>query len=128
MGIGKKFHVLLKLNQFFLKFIYFSKIKVKLCLIKLVSYLLAGICFASSPLVFAEVREYQLVIDEAVVSPTGKPVKRITVNGQFPAPLLEFEEGDEAIIRVKNNLKNQDSSIHWHGLLLPGIMDGVPGF
>ena len=95
---------------------------------KISSYLLAGICFASSPLVFAEVREYQLVIDEAVVSPTGKPVKRITVNGQFPAPLLEFEEGDEAIIRVKNNLKNQDSSIHWHGLLLPGIMDGVPGF
>ncbi len=95
---------------------------------KISSCLLAGICFASSPLVFAEVREYQLVIDEAVVSPTGKPVKRITVNGQFPAPLLEFEEGDEAIIRVKNNLKNQDSSIHWHGLLLPGIMDGVPGF
>ena len=95
---------------------------------KISSYLLAGICFASSPLVFAEVREYQLVIDEAVVSPTGKPVKRITVNGQFPAPLLEFEEGDEAIIRVKNNLKNQDSSIHWHGMLLPGIMDGVPGF
>src|SRR5574344_1207211 len=95
---------------------------------KISSYLLAGICFASSPLVFAEVREYQLVIDEAVVSPTGKPVKRIIVNGQFPAPLLEFEEGDEAIIRVKNNLKNQDSSIHWHGLLLPGIMDGVPGF
>lgn len=54
---------------------------------KISSYLLAGICFASSPLVFAEVqREYQLVIDEAVVSPTGKPVKRITVNGQFPAP------------------------------------------
>src|SRR5574344_977186 len=95
---------------------------------KISSYLLAGICFASSPLVFAEVREYQLVIDEAVVSPTGKPVKRIIVNGQFPAPLLEFEEGDEAIIRVKNNLKNQDSSIHWHGMLLPGIMDGVPGF
>ena len=44
------------------------------------------------------------------------------------APLLEFEEGDEAIIRVHNKLKNQDSSIHWHGLILPGIMDGVPGF
>jgi FtsP/CotA-like multicopper oxidase with cupredoxin domain len=50
------------------------------------------------------------------------------VNGQFPAPLLEFEEGDDAVIRVTNKLKNQDSSVHWHGLLLPGIMDGVPGF
>ena len=59
---------------------------------------------------------------------TGKSLKRISVNGQFPAPLLEFEEGDDAVIRVKNNLKKQDSSIHWHGLLLPGLMDGVPGF
>ncbi len=95
---------------------------------KMSSCLFVGICITCSSLVFSQVREYQLVIDEAVVSPTGKPVKRITVNGQFPAPLLEFEEGDEAIIRVRNNLKNQDSSIHWHGLLLPGIMDGVPGF
>ncbi|EXE80807.1 copper-resistance, CopA family protein, partial [Acinetobacter baumannii 42887] len=52
----------------------------------------------------------------------------ITVNGKFVAPLLEFEEGDDAVIRVHNKLKNQDSSIHWHGLILPGIMDGVPGF
>lgn len=59
---------------------------------------------------------------------TGKPLKRITVNGKFVAPLLEFEEGDDAVIRVHNKLKNQDSSIHWHGLILPGIMDGVPGF
>jgi FtsP/CotA-like multicopper oxidase with cupredoxin domain len=63
-----------------------------------------------------------------MVNVIGKPLKRITVNGQFPAPLLEFEEGDDAVIRVTNKLKNQDSSVHWHGLLLPGIMDGVPGF
>ncbi|WP_422495103.1 copper resistance system multicopper oxidase, partial [Acinetobacter sp. GZD-210] len=50
------------------------------------------------------------------------------VEGKFVAPRLEVEEGDEAVIRVHNKLKNQDSSIHWHGLLLPGIMDGVPGF
>ncbi|WP_221175312.1 multicopper oxidase domain-containing protein, partial [Staphylococcus aureus] len=53
-----------------------------------------------------------------------KPIK-ITL---FCFLILEFEEGDEAVIRVHNKLKNQDSSIHWHGLLLPGIMDGVPGF
>ncbi|MGS5813688.1 copper resistance system multicopper oxidase, partial [Acinetobacter baumannii] len=55
-------------------------------------------------------------------------LKRITVNGKFTAPLLEFEEGDEAVIHVHNQLKNQDTSLHWHGLLLPGLMDGVPGF
>ena len=82
----------------------------------------------SSTWSFAAVKEYHLNIDEGMVNVTGKAVKRITVNGKFPAPLLEFEEGDDAVIHVHNNLKNQDSSIHWHGLLLPGIMDGVPGF
>ena len=76
----------------------------------------------------AAVKEYDLTIAEQTVNITGKPVERITVNGKFVAPLLEFEEGDEAVIRVHNKLKNQDSSIHWHGLILPGIMDGVPGF
>ena len=95
---------------------------------KLSHILLIGVGLFSSTWVMAAVKEYDLTIAEQTVNITGKPVERITVNGQFPAPLLEFEEGDEAIIRVKNNLKNQDSSIHWHGLLLPGIMDGVPGF
>jgi len=90
--------------------------------------LLLMVCISSSSWIYAAVREYHLVIDEQMVNVTGKPLKRITVNGQFPAPLLEFEEGDEAVIYVKNQLKNQDSSIHWHGLLLPGLMDGVPGF
>ncbi|MCZ3194873.1 copper resistance system multicopper oxidase [Acinetobacter baumannii] len=78
--------------------------------------------------VMAAVKEYDLTIAEQTVNITGKPLKRITVNGKFVAPLLEFEEGDDAVIRVHNKLKNQDSSIHWHGLILPGIMDGVPGF
>ncbi len=90
--------------------------------------LFLGLCLSASTWVFAEVKEYHLNIAEGTVNITGKPVKRITVNGQFPAPLLEFEEGDDAVIHVHNNLKNQDSSIHWHGLLLPGLMDGVPGF
>lgn len=76
----------------------------------------------------AAVKTYHLKIAEQTVNITGKPVQRITVNGQFPAPLLEFEEEDDAVIHVHNALKNQDSSIHWHGLLLPGLMDGVPGF
>ena len=90
--------------------------------------LFAGLCLAISPFSLAAVKEYHLDIAEQTVNITGKPVQRVTVNGQFPAPKLEFEEGDEAVIHVHNSLKNQDSSIHWHGLLLPGIMDGVPGF
>ena len=96
--------------------------------IKISQSLLAGVCFISSSCLYAAVKEYSLNIDEGTVQVTGKPLTRIMVNGQFPAPLLEFEEGDDAVIRVKNSLKNKDSSIHWHGLLLPGIMDGVPGF
>ena len=96
--------------------------------IKLTQSLFIGVCLVSSSWAFAAVKEYHLNIDEQMVNVTGKPLKRITVNGQFPAPLLEFEEGDDAIIHVHNKLKNKDSSIHWHGLLLPGLMDGVPGF
>ncbi|MDA3441530.1 multicopper oxidase domain-containing protein [Acinetobacter bereziniae] len=98
---------------------------VQKCLAK---SLLVSLCLFSSTWGMAAVREYRLTIDEGIVNVIGKPLKRITVNGQFPAPLLEFEEGDDAVIRVTNKLKNQDSSVHWHGLLLPGIMDGVPGF
>ena len=96
--------------------------------IQLSQSLVIGVCLVSSSWAFAAVKEYHLNIDEQMVNITGTPLKRITVNGQFPAPLLEFEEGDDAVIHVHNNLKNKDSSIHWHGLLLPGLMDGVPGF
>ncbi|MDR6542807.1 CopA family copper-resistance protein [Acinetobacter bereziniae] len=95
---------------------------------RLAKSLFVSLCLFSSTWGMAAVREYRLTIDEGMVNVIGKPLKRITVNGQFPAPLLEFEEGDDAVIRVTNKLKNQDSSVHWHGLLLPGIMDGVPGF
>lgn len=96
--------------------------------IKLSQSVIVVVGLLSSSWGFAALKEYHLTIDEGIVNVTGNPLKRITVNGQFPAPLLEFEEGDDAVIHVHNNLKNQDSSIHWHGLLLPGIMDGVPGF
>lgn len=96
--------------------------------IQLSQSLLVGVCLFSSSWLYAAVKEYHLNIDEQMVNITGKSLKRITVNGQFPAPLLEFEEGDDAVIHVHNHLKNKDSSIHWHGLLLLGLMDGVPGF
>ena len=96
--------------------------------IQCIKSVIVTMALLSSSYGFTAVREYHLVIDEKSVNLTGKTVQRISVNGQFPAPQLEFEEGDEAVIKVSNHLKNQDSSIHWHGLLLPGLMDGVPGF
>lgn len=95
---------------------------------KTISSLVAVLGLLVSPWTLAAIKEYHLNINEQQVNVTGKPLKRITVNGKFTAPLLEFEEGDEAVIHVHNQLKNQDTSLHWHGLLLPGLMDGVPGF
>lgn len=69
----------------------------------------------------------ELNIGRAVVNITGKNRHAITVNGSLPAPTLRFKEGDELLLRVHNSL-NEDSSIHWHGLLVPSDMDGVPGF
>jgi FtsP/CotA-like multicopper oxidase with cupredoxin domain len=48
------------------------------------------------------------------------------INGQLPAPLLRWREGDNVTLRVTNDL-TVDTSIHWHGILLPFQMDGVPG-
>lgn len=95
---------------------------------KTISSLVAVFGLLVSPWTLAAIKEYHLNINEQQVNVTDQPLKRITVNGKFTAPLLEFEEGDEAVIHVHNQLKNQDTSLHWHGLLLPGLMDGVPGF
>ncbi|MBW3617143.1 MAG: copper resistance system multicopper oxidase [Proteobacteria bacterium] len=71
--------------------------------------------------------EYELVIDEQVVNITGKPLKKITVNGTIPGPALRFKEGEQVVVRVTNRLK-ENTSVHWHGLILPPEQDGVPGF
>lgn len=71
------------------------------------------------------VREYTLVIKEEKVDKTGKLVNAMTVNGSIPGPTLEFMEGEYAVIYVKNEM-SVETSIHWHGLLLPNFFDGVP--
>lgn len=70
--------------------------------------------------------EYDLTIDRTPLAFGGKTGKAVTINGTVPGPLLRFTEGDEAVIRVHNRL-DEDTSIHWHGILLPNNMDGVPG-
>ena len=95
---------------------------------KIYKGIVASLCVLFASESWAAIKVYHLNINQEMVNVTGKSVQRITVNGKFIAPLLEFEEGDEAVIHVHNQLKNQDTSLHWHGLLLPGLMDGVPGF
>ena len=67
-----------------------------------------------------------LVIGESLVNFTGVVRTATTINGSIPAPTLRLKEGDDVTIRVTNNLK-VPSSIHWHGIILPYQMDGVPG-
>lgn len=76
----------------------------------------------------AELRgtEFHLEIGETPVNFTGATRVGTTVNGQIPAPLLRWREGDTVTLHVTNRLHEQ-SSIHWHGILLPTDMDGVPG-
>ncbi len=70
--------------------------------------------------------EFDLVIGETLVNITGKPKTALTINGTIPGPLLRWREGDTVTLRVANRLK-EDTSIHWHGIILPANMDGVPG-
>jgi len=70
--------------------------------------------------------EFDLTIAETPVNFTGSPRMATTINGSIPAPTLRWREGDTVTIRVHNRLR-EDTSIHWHGILLPYEMDGVPG-
>lgn len=70
--------------------------------------------------------EFNLVIGESPVNFTGHPRMATTINGSLPAPTLRWREGDTVTIRVTNRLR-EHTSIHWHGIILPYQMDGVPG-
>ena len=70
--------------------------------------------------------EFDLFIGETPVNITGSPRTAMTINGSLPGPLLRWREGETVTLRVKNRL-DQDTSIHWHGIILPANMDGVPG-
>ena len=71
-------------------------------------------------------KDFDLFIGETPVNITGNPRTAMTINGGIPGPLLRWREGDTVTLRVRNKLK-ADTSIHWHGILLPANMDGVPG-
>ena len=70
--------------------------------------------------------DFDLAVGEAAVNLTGRDGIGTVVNGSLPAPILRWREGDTVTLNVRNDL-DVDTAIHWHGILLPADMDGVPG-
>ncbi len=68
---------------------------------------------------------YHITLRQEMVNKTGREVMGMTINGSIPGPVLRFTEGDYAVIYVENQM-DEETSIHWHGILLPNFFDGVP--
>ena len=82
--------------------------------------------FFASQLTHAKNKKiYKLVIDEKLVNFSGASREAMAINGSVPGPTLKFVEGDIAEIHVTNKMDIQ-TSVHWHGLILPNFQDGVP--
>lgn len=71
--------------------------------------------------------DFNLVVAETPANFTGRQRIAHAVNGSIPAPTLRWREGDTVTLRVANRIPDHEASIHWHGVLLPANMDGVPG-
>ena len=95
-------------------------------LIALVGRTLAAACLVSSLGSAAYAATYDLILDRHAVNITGRDNVALLINGQLPGPVLRFKEGENVIINVTNRL-DENASIHWHGLIVPPEMDGVPG-
>ncbi|MND80844.1 Copper resistance protein A precursor [compost metagenome] len=71
-------------------------------------------------------QHFELFIGQTPVNITGRPRTALTINNSLPGPLLRWREGDTVTLRVRNRL-DEPTSLHWHGIILPANMDGVPG-
>jgi FtsP/CotA-like multicopper oxidase with cupredoxin domain len=87
--------------------------------------LLFLLIYSYSSLAYGETVEYDLFIEYKTVNFTGKEVEAMTINGTIPGPTLYMREGDFVKVRVHNRM-DVETSIHWHGLLVPNKEDGVP--
>ncbi len=90
------------------------------------AYAVESIGLPTSSLSNRDVNAIDLLIREQQLEFGKRRGSAITINGTVPGPLVRLREGSDALLRVTNNL-DEDTSIHWHGLLLPPGMDGVPG-
>ena len=70
--------------------------------------------------------EISLVIRREDIDIAGQFARPISINGSSPGPMVRLKEGQDAVIKV-TNLLDEPTSIHWHGIILPPEMDGVPG-
>ena len=70
---------------------------------------------------------FDLSIGETPMNFTGSTKMAQTINGSIPGPVIRWREGDTVTLRVANRLADESTSIHWHGVVLPADMDGVPG-
>ena len=90
---------------------------------KLLRHVLAFLLIGATP---ALAGTYDLVIDRTKVRIDGQERQVFSINGDIAGPVLRWTEGEDVTINVVNRLK-EDTSIHWHGILVPSNMDGVPG-
>ncbi|GIA66736.1 copper resistance system multicopper oxidase [Vibrio kanaloae] len=89
-------------------------------------FFVLGVLYSMSTSFLTHAGEYNITVDNVDID-TGDFVKKgIGYNGASPGPVLRFKEGEDVTINVTNNL-SVSTSIHWHGLILPFEMDGVPG-
>ena len=93
---------------------------IKIILVAMLTFYL----FSANSVIGA-VREYSLTVARQPVTIGGKTADGMTINGSIPGPTLRFSEGDIARISVSNEM-DVATSMHWHGLLVPPTMDGVP--
>jgi len=100
-----------------------SSIHVQLTLGKFALFI-AGFFFLVAPM--AKAGSYHLIIAKHAINLVGDRQKAILANGVLPAPTLHWYEGEHVTLRVTNSMDNP-TSLHWHGILLPYEMDGVPG-
>jgi CopA family copper-resistance protein len=87
-----------------------------------------GVPVGTAALPVPELRgtQFNLSIGALPVNITGRPAQAVAINGSMPGPTLYWRQGDEVTLKVSNRL-GVDTSLHWHGIVLPAAMDGVPG-
>jgi FtsP/CotA-like multicopper oxidase with cupredoxin domain len=90
------------------------------------AFVLGAARWGSAPAAVLTGTQFDLTIDELPVNFTGARRTAVAINGQVPGPTLRFREGDTVTIRVTNRLR-ETTALHWHGLIVPADMDGVPG-
>lgn len=86
-----------------------------------------GLAYPGRHTFAASSRSFDLAVEATRITVDGTISHALAIGGSVPGPVLRWREGEEVVIRVTNRL-DKPTSIHWHGLLLAGVMDGAPGF